>query len=388
MANIRRVRSGARCRPALGVLVLVFVACGEDANRGAPPPPQVTVAEPMRRDVQNYVEFTGTTRAIAFAEIRARVPGTLEQMLFNPSTPVDSGDVLFVIEPESYQANHNEAQASVASAESELARAESDLERIRLAIQSNAVSRQDLDRAQATRDQAEAAVLSAKARLERAAINLQYTNVTTPITGMVSRNLVDLGNLVGAAEPTLLTTVTRVDPIYVYFNGPEQVVLQFLAAQNNSATAAADTSVGRVLIATAIDEGFPHGGRIDFINNTVDPATGTIELRAVIGNSDNTLFLGLFVRIRLLSGTTEDAILVQERAIGTDLGGKFVLIVGEMENVVNQKYIRLGPLQDDGTVVVAEGLDGTERYIVNGIMRARPGFPVTPQIEAEVLGGS
>ena len=143
-----------------------------------------------------------------------------------------------------------------------------------------------------------------------------------------------------------------------------------------------------MFIATAIDEGCPHGGRIDFINNTVDPATGTIELRAVIGNSDNTLFPGLFVRIRLLAGTTEDAILVQERAIGTDLGGKFVLIVGEMENVVNQKYIRLGPLQDDGTVVVAEGLDGTERYIVNGIMRARPGFPVTPQTEAEVLGGS
>ncbi len=127
MANIRCVRSGARCRPALSVLILVFVACGEDANRGAPPPPQVTVAEPMRRDVQNYVEFTGTTRAIAFAEIRARVAGTLEQMLFNPSTPVDSGDVLFVIEPESYQENHNEAQASVAIAESELARAESDL---------------------------------------------------------------------------------------------------------------------------------------------------------------------------------------------------------------------------------------------------------------------
>ncbi|MCZ6756197.1 MAG: efflux RND transporter periplasmic adaptor subunit [Gemmatimonadetes bacterium] len=385
MSDIRCVIS-ARCRPALSLLVLAVVACGDDVRQG-PPPPLVTVGEPMRRDVQNYFQFTGTTRAIEFAEIRARVQGSLEQMQFDPTTFVDSGDVLFVIEPAPYQATYNEAQASVASAQSELARAESDLERVSLAIQSNAVSRQDLDRAQATRDQAEAAVLGARARLEKAAINLRYTKVTTPITGQVSRNLVDLGNLVGATEPTLLTTVTRIDPIYVYFSAPERVVLQILAAQNDPANAVPDTSIGRVLIATAIDEGFPHGGRVDFVNNTVDPATGTIEIRAVIDNSDNTLFPGLFVRIRLLGGTTENAILVQERAIGTDLGGKFVLVVEEAENVVNQKYVKLGPLQDDGAVVVTEGLDGTERYIVNGMLRARPGFPVTPQIEAEVSGG-
>ncbi len=387
MSNVRCVISAARRLPPLSLFVLAVVACGDDASQG-PQPPLVTVAEPMRRDVQNYVEFTGTTRAIEFAEIRARVQGTLEQMQFEPTTFVDSGDVLFVIEPALYQAAYNEAEASVASARSELARAESDLERVSLAIQSNAVSRQDLDRAQATRDQAEAAVLSARARLQKAALNVQYTKVTTPITGQVSRNFVDLGNLVGATEPTLLTTVTRIDPIYVYFHAPEQVVLRILALQNDPANAVPDTTVGSVLIASAIDVGYPHGGRVDFVDNTVDAATGTIEIRAVIDNSDNTLFPGLFVRIRLLAGTTEDAILVQERAIGTDLGGKFVLIVEEAENVVNQKYIRLGPLQDDGTVVVAEGLDGTERYIVNGIMRARPGFPVTPQTEAEVLGGS
>jgi RND family efflux transporter MFP subunit len=378
MSKIRNVLSG--------VLVVAVVACGDDASQG-PQPPLVTVAQPMRRDVQNYVDFTGTTRAIEFAEIRARVQGTLEEMAFQPTTFVDAGDVLFVIEPELYQAAYNEADAAVGSARSELARAESDLERINLAIQSNAVSRQDLDRAQATRDQAEAALMSARARLEKAALELRYTKVTTPITGQVSRNLVDLGNLVGATEPTLLTTVTRTDPIYVYFSAPEQVVLRVLAAQNDPANARADTTIGRVLIATAIDEGYPHGGRVDFINNTVDATTGTIEIRAVIDNSDNTLFPGLFVRIRLLAGTSENAILVQERAIGTDLGGKFVMVVEEADDVVNQKYVKLGPLQDDGTVVVAEGLDGTEQYIVNGMLRARPGFPVTPQIEAEVSGG-
>ena len=385
MSNIRFVRAGRRCRHPLSLLVLAVVACGDQGGQ-APQPPLVTVAEPMRRDVQNYVEFTGTTRAIEFAEIRARVQGTLEEMLFEPTTFVDAGDVLFVIEPELYQAVYDEADAAVGSARSELARAESDLERISLAIQTNAVSRQDLDRAQATRDQAEAAVLSARARLQRAALDVRYTQVTTPITGQVGRNLVDLGNLVGATEPTLLTTVTRIDPIYVYFNAPEQAVLQILAVQNDP-NLVPDTTIGSVLIASAIDEGYPHGGRIDFVNNTVDPGTGTIEIRAVIDNSDNTLFPGLFVRIRVLVGTAENAILVQERAIGTDLGGKFVMVVEKADDVVNQKYIKLGPLQDDGTVVVAEGLDGTEQYIVNGMMRARPGFPVTPQIEAEVSGG-
>lgn len=385
MTNIRFVRAGRGYRHQLTLLALALVACGDQAGQ-APQPPLVTVAEPMRRDVQNYVDFTGTTRAIEFAEIRARVQGTLEEMQFEPTTFVDAGDVLFVIEPELYQAVYDEADAAVGSARSELAIAESDLERVSLAIQTNAVSRQDLDRAQATRDQAEAAVLSARARLQRAALDVRYTRVTTPITGQVSRNLVDLGNLVGATEPTLLTTVTRINPIFVYFNAPEQVVLQILAAQNDPATVP-DTSIGRVLIATAIDEGYPHGGRVDFVNNTVDPATGTIEIRAVVDNADNTLFPGLFVRIRLLAGTAENAILVQERAIGTDLGGKFVMVVEKADDVVNQKYIKLGPLQDDGTVVVAEGLDGTEQYIVNGMMRARPGFPVTPQIEAEVSGG-
>ncbi|HSG82034.1 MAG TPA: efflux RND transporter periplasmic adaptor subunit, partial [Gemmatimonadota bacterium] len=201
-------------------------ACGGGAS-GGPQPPQVTVATPERRDVQMFQRFTGNTRAIEYAEIRARVPGTLEQMLFTPASFVDAGDVLFVIEPEPYQAAFDEAQAALASAQSELARAASDLERVQRAIQTNAVSQQDLDRAQATRDQAEAAKLGAAARLANARINLSYTRVRTPVPGQAGRNLVDLGNLVGAGEATLLTTVTRIDPIYVYFDAPERVVLAF-----------------------------------------------------------------------------------------------------------------------------------------------------------------
>ncbi len=372
-----------RRRGSMLAATVGLAACGG----GGPPQlqaPTVTVSQPMRGDVQTFAEFTGTTRATEFAEIRARVSGTLERMYFQPSALVDAGDVLFLIEPESYQAAFDEAVAAVASAQSELSRAESDLERIQLAIQSNAVSRQDLDRAQATRDQANAALLVARARRDQAELNLGYTRVVTPVTGRASRNFVDLGNLVGTGEPTLLTTVTRISPIWVYFNAPERAVLDFTAAERDSARAGLgqDERVGVVQVATAADTGFPHEGRIDFIDNTVDPATGTIELRAVLPNEEEILFPGLFVRIRVLGPIEQDAILVHERAVGTDLGGKYVLLVGE-DDVVEQRYVSLGPIQDDGTVVIQQGLDGSETYIVNGMLRARPGFPVIAQTEAE-----
>jgi RND family efflux transporter MFP subunit len=371
---------GFRTAAPLLAMALTLAACGGEG----PPPlqaPAVTVTQPTRSDVQTFGEFTGTTRATEYAEIRARISGQLREMYFAPSSYVNRGDVLFLIEPEPYKASYDEAVASVASAESELSRSQSDLERIQLAIQSNAVSQQDLDRALATRDQANAALLAARARLDQAVINLDYTSVETPVTGQVSRNFVDLGNLVGAGEPTLLTTVTRVSPIWVYFNVPEREVLSLLQARADSAQGGLgeDERVGVVHVETANETGrFPHRGEIDFINNTVDPNTGTIELRAILPNDDLILFPGLFVRIRVLGPVRYDAILVEERAIGTDLGGKYVLVLGE-DNIVEQRYVTLGPIQDDGTVVVEEGLDGTEDYVVNGMLRARPGFPVTPE---------
>ena len=371
---------------SLGAALLtatVLGACGGGSQEG-PPPPEVTVTKPERRDVQRYAEFTGNTRAIEYAEIRARVSGTLDEMRFVPASFVEENDVLFIIEPEPYQASFDEARAAVAATHAELARAESDLERIQQAIQTNAVSQQDLDRAQATRDQADAAVLGAEARLVQASIDLGYTQVRTPVPGQVSRNYVDIGNLVGAGEATLLTTVTRIDPIFVYFDVPEQAVLRLIAGQRDTTLTEEQLArIGDVLVATAEDVGFPHLGEIDFIDNTVNPATGTIEIRAVVANPENVLFPGLFVRIRVLGAIQPDAILVHERAIGTDLGGKYVLLVGD-DNVVEQRNVVLGPIQDDGTVVIEEGLDGSESYIVNGMLRARPGFPVTPQTEAEV----
>ncbi|MGB5676174.1 MAG: efflux RND transporter periplasmic adaptor subunit [Gemmatimonadota bacterium] len=369
--------------------------------------PEVTVAQPVTRPVQPYVDFTGTTRAVESVEIRARVGGVLEQQLFRSSEIVDEGKVLFIIEPDQYQAARDEAVAMLRSAIADSALKESNLERIQIAIETNAVSRQDLDRAQAERDAAVAGVLGARARLSRAQLDYDYTSVRSPITGQVGRRLVDPGNLVGYADQTLLTTVNRLAPIHVFFNAPEWVVLQMLrqmqsvrgelahgdesvmdglegAGEQDDAAVQAQEAVVKVLVGTSADEDrFPFEGYIDFIGNTVDPSTGTIELRAVFDNADFQLFPGLFVRVRVMAIAAEDRLLVDERAVGTDLGGKYVYLVGD-ENIVERRYVQVGQPQPDGTVVIEDGLEADETYISNGLLRARPGLPVTPRTEEEM----
>ncbi len=369
-------------------------ACSSPPETPPPAPPDVGVTTPERRDVTDFAEFTGTVRATASAEVRARVAGRLDGMYFEPSTHVRKGQRLFVIEPETYQAARDEAFASLKAAEAEKARAESDLSRIEQAIQTQAVSEQDLDLAKAKLQQAEAAVLSAQARLQKAELDLSYTSVVSPISGQVSRNLIDVGNLVGQGEATVLTTVNALDPIFVYFDASEAIVLRFMeelrkrigdeAMTSERIEASRKETENLVEIATAADQGFPHRGSVDFVNNTVDSTTGTIEIRATVENDPPVLFPGLFVRVRLPIQRLESAIVVEEKAIGTDLGGKYLYLVGD-DNVVEQRYVELGPPQDDGTIVVREGIDGTESYIIDGILRARPGLPVTPA-PAETAG--
>jgi len=382
--------SGNRGYLAVLAAALLTAGCGgEEIVRQAP---EVTVAQPVIRPVQPYVDFTGTTRAVESVEIRARVGGVLEQQLFAPSDIVDVGDVLFNIEPEQYRAARDESVAMLRSAVADSALKESNLERVQIAIETDAVSRQDLDRAQASRDAAVAAVLGARARLVRAQLDYDYTSVRSPIVGQVGRRQVDPGNLVGYGEQTLLTTVNRLRPLHVYFNAPEWVVLQMLR-QMEGAGAAGDLDdpnalerrpTVSVLVGTAADEDrFPFEGYIDFIGNTVDPSTGTIELRAVFENENLQLFPGLFVRVRAMAVQTQDALLIDERAVGTDLGGKYVYLVGD-ENIVERRYVQVGQPQPDGTVVIEEGLEADETYVSNGLLRARPGLPVTPRTEDEM----
>jgi RND family efflux transporter MFP subunit len=367
-------------------LAVAVAGCGQP-EPPTPKPPEVTVATPLRRDVTFYQDFTGRTAAVQRAEVRARVAGFLQRMDFRVGDDVRKGQVLFVIEPEPYQAQRDQAEASLRSAEANRDRAQSDLDRLEEAIKTNAVSQQDVTRARAELAQAEASVLSSQAELAQAKIQLEYTEVRSPVAGKADRNLVDLGNLVGRTEATLLTTVMQMDPLWVYFDLPETTVLELLAdlrglglksprdLENEDLREATKFFVG-----TQVEEGFPHEGQLNFLSNTVDPATGTVEVRGEVPNHDRTLLPGVFVRVRVPGRVIPDSIVVSERAIGTDLGGKYVLVVGD-DDVVEQRYVQLGPREDDGYVVVTGGLEGDETYIVSGLLRARPGLPVTPKAE-------
>ena len=356
-------------------MIVTTVACQKAPQVVAPTPPEVTVSTPTQRDVTLFEEFVGTTQARESVEIRARVQGYLEKMAFEPSSFVRKGEVLFVIEPGPYVAQRDRAAAGLKSAEAGLRRAESDLERLEQAVKTNAVSEQEVTRARAERDQASASLLEAEAALTTAEIQLGYTTVKAPIDGLVSRNLVDLGNLVGAGEATLLTTVRRIDPIFAYFEVSER----FIAAQLDQSGGHREPGTGENLDATLLlkETGLEIEGKVDAVDNTVDAATGTIQIRAIFPNPDARVFPGFFVHVRLPGDLIENAVLVEETAIGTDLGGRYVMVVGP-DNIVEKRPIEPGPLQDDMTRVVLEGLEPGERYITVGLQRARPGLPVTP----------
>ena len=391
---------------ATALATTLSVACGGDDGpvRQAP---EVTVGQPVIRPVQPFVDFTGTTRAVESVEIRARVGGVLQEQRFTPSDLVDEGKVLFIIEQEQWEAARDEAVAMLKAAVADSALKESNLERVQIAIETDAVSRQDLDRAQASRDAAVASVLGARARLTRAQLDYEYTTVRTPIAGQVGRRLVDPGNLVGYSDQTLLTTVNRLRPIHVFFNAPEWAVLRMLEAMEeerqagdqddasvmdsvedsevlDDASVRAQKAVAKVLVGTSADEDrFPFESYIDFVGNTVDPSTGTIELRAVFENADYQLFPGLFVRVRVMAVEAQDMMVINERAVGTDLGGKYVYLVGE-NDIVERVYVQVGQPQPDGTIVVESGIDIDDTYISNGLLRARPGLPVTPRTAEEM----
>ena len=360
----------------MAALAVAAAGCGGGGEAVAPSPPDV------------FSEHLGSTAAYESVEVRARVTGELEQITFEPSTLVRQGQQLFVIEPRNYKAERDAADAALKSAEAELARTESDLKRVEQAIKTNAVSQSDVDLARANRDMSRASVLSAEAALDQADLQYSYTQVRSPIEGQVGRNLVDRGNIVSGSERTVLTTVNRLQPMFVYFDAPEEIVLRALRNRNLTTNLDSEDREGRpetfAEVATLIDEDFPFTGPIDYVSNEVDSATGTIRLRAVLTNEEMKLFPGLFVRVRIPVEELEDAVLIREEALGTDLGGRFVYLVGEGD-IVERRYVKLGVVEPDGMVPILEGLDGSETYIVEGLLRARPGMPVTPEKIADKI---
>lgn len=382
-----RVRKKCRLSTVAVILALVLTGCGDSNTYVEPPPPPVTVAIPVIQDVTDYLEFTGTTVAFDKAEVRARVAGVLESLNFTPGSTVEQGDLLFVIDPRQYEAELQEAEAELASARAEEKLARTELARAKELYKENAGPESDIVKWQAQLGTARAAILLAEARIQSAELNVEYTQVAAPISGRVGREQVDLGNLVGNGEATLLTEVTRYDPMYVYFNINERDLLHVrkVYKEKIQRDGLDTTSVyiheaqWPVYIGLANEEGYPHEGVLEFAESAVDTETGTMELRGIFENKGQrpALLPGLFARIRVPVDQRPDLLLVTERAVAQDQGGTYLLVVNS-ENKVEQRIVTTGQ-RIDGLAVIEEGLLKDDRVIVEGVQRARPGRMVAPQ---------
>ena len=361
----------------IAAVSLMGVGCTSQPKIAAPPPPEVVAETPTQRDVTLFQDFTGNTDAIESVEIRARVQGFLESFHFEAATLVKKGDLLFVIERAPYLAAKNQADADVESSEAYLRRTESDLDRLEQAVKTNAVSQQEVTRATAERDQARAALVAAQARLDKANIDLAYTQIRSPITGIISRHFVDPGNLVGGGEATLLAAVFNVDPIYVYFEVNEQRIAETLEDLGGMKGRRVGIEENRPKVRVTLD-GLDRAfdGYIDYLDPAADPETGTLQVRAVVPNEEGRLLPGFFVRIRVPGRTLPGALLVPETALSTDLGGRYLMLV-DNEGLAQKRYVVPGQLEEDGLRVVLEGLEPGDRFVTQGLQRARPGMPVT-----------
>lgn len=364
-------------------VVSILAAAGCARNEAAPaatamPAPEVSVAEVIRKQVTDYEEFTGRFVAVERVEVRPRVSGYIASVSLEPGREVKKGDVLFTIDQRPYQAELKRAQAELARARTQLALSRSERERAVKLLEQRAISREEFDARVASNEQAEANVQAASAAVDTAALNLSFTQVRSPISGVVSREEVTEGNLVTAGE-TLLTTVVSVDKIYVEFDGDEQVYLKYAArVRNADQPGAADSDPLPIWVGLANEKGTPHEGRMVFVDNALDPQTGTIRVRALLDNKDRLFTPGLFARVKFPSSEAYEALLVNDSAIGTDQSLRYVLALGP-DNKVQYRPVKLGPLVGDGLRVVREGLAEGDVVVVNGLQRVRPGIEVAPQ---------
>jgi RND family efflux transporter MFP subunit len=361
---------------ALYIICDALSGCNKPAPPPAPPPPPVTVAKPIKKEIIEWDEYTGRTGAVESVDIRPRVSGYIDNITFKAGDRVYKGDLLFVIDPRPYQAALDQAQAQLRQAQANQQLQEANFARQDRLRQSGVIAKEDFDTALSNKNQAAAQVLANAAAVETAKLNLNFTQVTSPITGRISREQVTVGNLV-QADSTLLTNIVSIDPIYAYFNVDERAVLNYQQLVRQGKLADARSQSVPVHLQLENERGFPHEGVIDFINNQFDPSTGTLQVRGVFPNATAFLTPGAFVRVRVAGGPLHEAILVTDRAIGTDQGTKFVLVIDD-QNVVGVKPLVLGP-EVEGLRVVRSGLTGDEQVIVNGIVNARPGSKVSPQ---------
>ena len=345
-----------------------------------PPAPQVTVAKVECKPLVETDEFTGRLEAVDHVEIRPRVSGQLDSVHFQEGAIVQKGDLLFTIDPRPFQAEVDRLKAELERAHAQLARSQSDFARAERLHNNNGMSVEEYDRRNSARAEAEAQVASVEASLRGAELNLEFTHIVSPITGRVSRAEVTRGNLVtsgGGGPATLLTTVVSLDPVYAYFDADEQTYLRYGKLARAGKKGTNGEANGPIYLGLAGEEDFPHKGVVNFIDNQVNPTTGTIRARGVFSNKDLALTPGLFARLKLAGGETIRGCQIDDAAVGTDLNQKFVLVV-DANNAVAYRPVTLGPILN-GLRVVRDGLHEGDVVVVNGLQRVRPGMNVTPK---------
>jgi RND family efflux transporter MFP subunit len=369
------------CVPAIFLLGGCAQSQGE-ANQQKPAAAIVIVSQPVSETVTDYVEFTGRTDAVESVEIRARVTGFLKKVHFKDGAEVKAGELLYQIDDREYQADLDSATAELAMNVAHQAKATTDLKRTTALRDKGSVSVEEFDRADAAKKEADASVESAKAKQERARLNVEFSTIAAPIAGKISRTQITEGNLV-RADNSLLTTIVSVDPINAYFDLDERTLLT-VRKQMREGKLKVENEEEKIPVEMGLptDDGYPKHGIVDFVDNQVNPATGTIRLRGVFANPEfqpqrREMAPGLFARIRVPLGDPHAALLVTDRAIGTDQGQKFVYVV-DSKNEVVFRAVKLGSVHN-GLRVITEGLSSSDSIIIDGLQRVRPGSSVTPK---------
>jgi RND family efflux transporter MFP subunit len=367
----------------LSAWCILLTACQQQqAAAPPPPPPKVTVSQPVLRDVIEWDEYTGRIEAVESVEVRARVSGYLQSVHFTDGAIVKKGALLFVIDPRPYQAELNRAKASLEQAIARYERAQKDFARAQQLIKSRAMSQEEVDTRGADQREAQESVRAARAAVEATQLNVEFTQVRAPISGRISREFVTVGNLIngGTADSTLLTRIVSLDPIYCYFDVDERSYLKYSRLWRDGSRSGPREVKIPVNLGLADETGFPHQGHLNFIDNRLDPNTGTMTGRAIFSNSDLTLFPGLFARIRLPSSSQYEALMIPDGAIGTDQTQRFAFVVND-QNTVEYRRVTLGPVIN-GLRVIRDGLKPEEWVIVNGVQRVRTGAQVDPEQQA------
>lgn len=364
------------CHDLLAIVVMLFVVSSCKPQQATPPPPEVSVAQPVTKEVTEWDDFTGRLEPIKSVEVRARVSGYLDSIHFKDGQQVKAGELLFVIDPRPYEAEAERARAELKRAQAQRNLAQQNLQRAEKLIQGNTIAPEQFDARRNEYDIADANVSQAEAAAKSAELNLEFTQVMAPIDGRISRRYADEGNFVtgGSAQSTLLTTIVPFNPLYATFDADERVVLKYTRLNLTGERKSSRDAPTPVRIALADEKEFTHEGKMDFVDNRLDPETGTLRGRALVENSKGLLTPGLFVRVQLKGRGPYPALLIPDEAIGTDQSKKFVMLV-DKDGLAQRRFVTPGRLYD-GLRSVEEGLTPEDRVIVGGLMRVRPGMPV------------